>query len=173
MALLACVLVWGALKLAVFTTGHIPISYVLPLLICVWTRRRWHLVALVAIFIVLASAKHFVVLPAGVRATSESFWNYFFSLFNIVGGAVIIALILRLRDALDARAEANQRQNAENPAAERGTRGAGRGTRPAERGDQDPVGGTRGAERGNRVAGGGNAPAERGAGRGEPPAGRA
>ncbi len=50
-------LVWGFLRLYLFREVLFPLTFVLPLLVCVWTRRRWQLWAMAFIFCAMAVAK--------------------------------------------------------------------------------------------------------------------
>src|SRR5262245_33228720 len=43
---------WGYMRLVLFAHSFLPLTYVLPLLVCVWTRRAWHLWTMAGTFIV-------------------------------------------------------------------------------------------------------------------------
>ncbi len=107
------VALWALVRMAIFGEHQVPLTYVLPLLVCVWTRRRWQLVAMVVAFLAMTGIKYQWILPAAAREAEGAHVILGMTLFNIIAGAVVIELILRLRDALDARAEAIQRQNSE------------------------------------------------------------
>jgi len=62
----ALVLAWGAIRLLVFDTIIFPLTYALPLLVCVWTRDRVALWSMAAIFVVFHAVKLFWLLPPGV-----------------------------------------------------------------------------------------------------------
>lgn len=113
LAMLAIVFAWGFLRLWIFREQQLPLTYVVPLLVVVWTRQRWQLVILAVIFALMSSAKFFWILPEAVREERYAVVNYITTLTNIGLGAVVILLILRLRDRLDERAAAIQQQNAE------------------------------------------------------------
>lgn len=113
LAVLVLVFAWALVRLGLFGDYQVPLTYVIPMLVCVWTRRRWQLAAMVAVFLAMVSAKYFWILPPAARAADGAAVVFVMTLFNIVVGAFVIEAILRLRDALDARAEAIQRQNAE------------------------------------------------------------
>ena len=98
----ALVAVWGTIRLYVFPTMAFPLTYVIPMLLCVWTRDRVALVGMMLAFIVLHHIKLFWILPAGELNADEWWGNYVATLLNIGVGAVVIHQIIRLRDRLDA-----------------------------------------------------------------------
>ncbi|MBP7148621.1 MAG: GAF domain-containing protein [Acidobacteria bacterium] len=97
------VVLWIVLRLTLFPSLLFPLTYVLPLLICVWTRDRLVLWGMAGAFAVAALAKFWWVLP--VQALSPLAWRLSLAatLANIVVGAVavhlVIALILRLENS--------------------------------------------------------------------------
>ena len=107
------VLAWGILRLGFYSQYQVPLTFVLPLLLCVWTRRRWHLIAMMVVFVVMTVVKYAWILPPAQREADGADVIFGITLFNIIAGGVVIECILRLRDALDRRAEAIQRQNTE------------------------------------------------------------
>ena len=108
----ALVAVWGTIRLYVFPTMAFPLTYVIPMLLCVWTRDRVALVGMTLAFFVLHHIKLFWILPAGELNADEWWGNYVATLLNISVGAVVIHQIIRLRDRLDA-AMNNVRDQAE------------------------------------------------------------
>jgi hypothetical protein len=108
----ALVAVWGTIRLYVFPTMAFPLTYVIPMLLCVWTRDRVALVGMTLAFVALHHIKLFWILPAGELNADEWWGNYVATLLNIGVGAVVIHQIIRLRDRLDA-AMNNVRDQAE------------------------------------------------------------
>jgi FtsZ-binding cell division protein ZapB len=108
----ALVAVWGTIRLYVFPTVAFPLTYVIPMLLCVWTRDRVALVGMTLAFVALHHIKLFWILPAGELNADEWWGNYVATLLNIGVGAVVIHQIIRLRDRLDA-AMNNVRDQAE------------------------------------------------------------
>lgn len=103
---------WGYARLFAFRETLLPITFVVPMLVCVWTRRRWQLWATVGIFAAMAVIK-VENLPAGAMTPAETWWYLAATLFNVSAGAVAILLILMLRDRLDDRNARLAAQNAE------------------------------------------------------------
>jgi CheY-like chemotaxis protein/nitrogen-specific signal transduction histidine kinase len=103
---------WGYVRLVVFHDTAIPLTFVLPLLVCVWSRQRWQLWGMAAAFMAMTIVKagQLAELQVAVLPTE---WFFITTIFNITLGAIVVHLILAFRD----RSEANQArviaQNAE------------------------------------------------------------
>jgi signal transduction histidine kinase/response regulator RpfG family c-di-GMP phosphodiesterase len=106
------VAVWGVVRLALFRDSVFPLTYVLPLLLCVWTRRPWQLWSMVVAFATMAAWKYQWLLAEGESPERDRL-ALIATLANILLGAAIVTGILKLRDRLDARADEIQRQNHE------------------------------------------------------------
>ncbi|HMO26591.1 MAG TPA: hypothetical protein PKB10_10005, partial [Tepidisphaeraceae bacterium] len=111
--LLAVCAVWGLVRLWIFRDSIAPLTFVLPLLLVVWTRRRWHLVAMVALFIVMAVLKTFYLLPSIRIDTNERAILFGVTLLNIGVGAVVVHYILRMRERLEEQHRLIAEQHAE------------------------------------------------------------
>jgi PAS domain S-box-containing protein len=104
---LALVAIWGVLRLVVFPHSVLPLSYVAPLLVCIWTRDRAALVGMAAAFMVLLSVELFWLpssppLPTG----SPGLWiAYTASLATIVVAAAVVHLIINWRSALESSSQ--------------------------------------------------------------------
>jgi signal transduction histidine kinase len=98
----ALVAVWGTLRLVVFDTTMFPLTYALPLLVCVWMRDRVALWTMAAIFVVFHALKLFWIVPPGAFSSEELWTNFGATLTNITVSVFAILLILRLRDRLEA-----------------------------------------------------------------------
>lgn len=101
---------WAVLHLAVFRELHFPLTFVLPLLLCVWTQRTWHLIAMAVLFVGMSTVEVLAILPGAFL--SEKGWVYASRLFNIVVGALAVHAIMRLRESADARLLEIARKNA-------------------------------------------------------------
>ena len=110
---LAITIVWGWLRLAAFADLPMPLSFVIPMLVCVWTRRTWQLWGMAAVFAVLAVWKYFHVAADGAIPLAETRLFYGTTLVNVVVGAVAVQLILALRTKLDVQNERLREQYAE------------------------------------------------------------
>lgn len=104
---------WGWIRIFFFSETAFPLTYVLPLLACVWTRQRWQLWSMAAAFCAMALIKVFFVLPDEAMSDFAQ-WSYLVgTLLNITIGATVIHGILAL---LDSQSDQNARilgQNAE------------------------------------------------------------
>lgn len=104
---------WGYVRLFLFQDSILPITFVLPLLVCVWTGRRWQLWTLAGVFAVFAACKMWWVLPADQIGQRDLAIWFAVTLFNIVAGAVVVLLIIALREGLERRNATIAAQNAE------------------------------------------------------------
>ena len=108
----ALVILWAVLRLAVFHWFIFPLTYALPLLVCVWTRSRRMLWGMAGAFVALHSVKQAAVLPPGTMAGPEAFWVFAATMANIGIAAVAVDLILVLRTRLeDARHRAEEHRD--------------------------------------------------------------
>ncbi|HSL20243.1 MAG TPA: ATP-binding protein [Vicinamibacterales bacterium] len=97
----ALVIAWGVIRLVVFETTVFPLTYAIPLLVCVWTRDRIALWSMAAVFAAFHTAKLFWILPAGTLAPAEAWANYGATLSNISVAAAAVHAIIRLRERLE------------------------------------------------------------------------
>jgi hypothetical protein len=95
----ALVAFWGWLRLIHFSESHVPIAYVLPLLVCLWTRDRQVLWGMAGIFVVFHTLKVFWILPPG--AVLNPLAIYTSTLVNITAVATAIHAVLELRTRLE------------------------------------------------------------------------
>lgn len=92
---------WGGVRLVIFQDFVFPLTYVLPLLICVWTRSRPMLWTMAAAFVAMHSVSQFVILPPGALTREAARWTYVATIVNIVVAAAIVEVILALRSRLE------------------------------------------------------------------------
>ncbi|MGE5815467.1 MAG: ATP-binding protein [Acidobacteriota bacterium] len=93
--------VWAILRLVIFQTSIFPLTYVIPLLLCVWTRDKRMLWTMAVVFAVLQTLKQWWILPATALPTFADWTAYIATLLNLaIGGAIVHAIIV-LRDGLE------------------------------------------------------------------------
>lgn len=95
----ALVALWGGLRLAVFETSVLPLTYALPLLVCIWSRDRTALWGMAAVFGGFHTVKMFWLMDPLLFSQAERWTNYGATLVNIsaTGAAVHLAILLRER----------------------------------------------------------------------------
>ncbi len=93
---------WGYLRLFVFH-GTFPVSFVLPLLMCVWTRRRWQLTAMGISVILLALIRAIWRMPQ--YSHDEKVLYIVGTVLTALCCIIIVRAILALRERLDLRSE--------------------------------------------------------------------
>lgn len=96
------VLLWAFLRLVVFHDTLFPLTYDLPLLVCIWTRNRLALWSMAAAFVVTHLVKVFWVLPAAIYAVTDVPVNVGATLTSIALGALVIHAVIGLRERLEA-----------------------------------------------------------------------
>lgn len=103
---------WGLLRLVVFHSFLFPLTYLLPLLVCLWTRDRPVLWAMAGVCVALVSAELLWSLPQGNLAQESARYVYGATIANIAIGAIIIHLVIILRNRLETLlAELTQKSN--------------------------------------------------------------
>ena len=90
---------WILLRVVVFHDVYLPLTYLIPLLVCVWSLDLAGLWIMGAVFGVAAWLEFFFVLPQGALAATN-LAAFVATLLNIVIGATAIHLIIRLRKGL-------------------------------------------------------------------------
>lgn len=102
---------WAYVRIWVFRETAVPLTFVVPLLICVWTRRPWQLWSMAGIFIVCAAVKVHLLLPA--EAFGGDAPRFFLTtVFNIVVGSIVVRAMISMRRKLDERSARLLMQNA-------------------------------------------------------------
>ena len=109
----ALVGLWAAVRLAIFQSTIFPLTYAIPLLVCVWTRDRLALWSMAAIFAAMHTAKLFWLFPADALTSPDWWGSYVATLLNIGVGAAVVNAIIGLRERLeralgDVRAQAEE-----------------------------------------------------------------
>jgi signal transduction histidine kinase/CheY-like chemotaxis protein len=97
----ALVIVWAWVRLVVFDPTLFPLTYLLPLLVCIWSRDRVALWGMAAVFAALHLTQ-LVWMPPGRTLGPDEWWsNATATLANIVLGAIAIDAVIRLRSRLE------------------------------------------------------------------------
>ncbi len=104
---------WMGIRLFLFPSLVTPVTYVLPLIVCVWSMRRWQVWFMALVFAAKTVAKAWWLLPGeGVADLSQEVFVWS-TLFNILVGAVVVHLMILFREALELRNNRIAAQNAE------------------------------------------------------------
>lgn len=90
---------WGALRLVVFSPILFPLTYAVPLLLCVWTRSRVMLWCMAGVFTLIQTYKQFWLLRA--EPPLETWANYAAALLNIGLAVAIVHVMTMLRDHVE------------------------------------------------------------------------
>lgn len=112
---LTLTVLWGMLRLVAFGETIVPLTYVVPMLACVWTRRRWHVWAMALVFAGFGVVEIFKIVGPDEFSLGERWIFVSSTVFNILAGASVVHLIIELRTRLDER---NARLAAQNDALE-------------------------------------------------------
>ncbi len=100
----ACVVVvvaTGFLRLVVFHHIIMPLSYAVPLLLCVWTRDKRMLWGMAALFAVFATLKIFWIMPEDALTPFQDWAAYLSQIINVAIAAAVIHAIINLRASLE------------------------------------------------------------------------
>lgn len=109
----ALILAWAYIRLVLFETTQFPLTYALPLLVCIWTRDRTALWVMATTFVVFHAVKVFALVPPGTLTPGEMAAEFGATVTNIGVGAVAVHLVIGLRARLetaleDVRAQADE-----------------------------------------------------------------
>lgn len=104
---------WIYIRTYVFQDMVFPLTYVLPLMVCVWTRMKWQVWTMAALFVTASVSKILWILPDHVLSSSEQNWFLAATIFNSLMGAAVVHAIIRLRDGLEHRNAVISAQNSE------------------------------------------------------------
>lgn len=110
---LVLTIIWGIIRLWVFQEIIFPLTFVLPLLICVWTRRPWQLWTMAGIFCAMAVVKVAWILPDDLMTPREVTAYFIGITLNLIIGSLVVHWIIRLRENLEERNATVSAQNQE------------------------------------------------------------
>ncbi len=112
------VVLWGIIRMFIFSDAAFPLTYTLPLLICIWTRRKRLLWIMAGIFAFMAVVKFELLLPSGSAPQDPTLHLLLPTLINISVGVaavhLIILLLARLEKAFDDLAQINAQVRQQN-----------------------------------------------------------
>lgn len=111
LALLAAL--WIYVRLILFGETVLPLTFVLPLLACVWSGRRWHVWTMAAAFTAAAIWKVAWPLPAELLTQPERGIFFGSILFNILVGAIVVHALITLRTRIENHIATISTQSAE------------------------------------------------------------
>jgi len=97
----ALVVVWVWIRLVAIDTTDFPLTYVLPLLVVVWTRDKVALWSMATIFATLHLTKLSLGVHSGTVTDAELEANGVATVINLLVGSAAIHAIILLRDRLD------------------------------------------------------------------------
>lgn len=103
------VLTWDALRLSLFPDDLSPLTDVLPLLVCVWTRDRPALAGMAIAIAALDAVDIFWIVPVGALSTTARWLAYGATLVSITIEAAVVNAIIQLRGAYEASLERARR----------------------------------------------------------------
>ena len=92
---------WGFIRLGLFETTVFPLTYAIPLLVCVWTRDRLALWAMAFAFAAFHTIKMFWLVSPDLFSPAEVWANYGATLSNITVAALAVHGIINLRTRLE------------------------------------------------------------------------
>lgn len=105
--------IWAYLRLVVFSETALPLTFVIPMLVCVWTCRPWHVWSMAMVFAAGVILKFHWLLPAGALTPHDRTIFFGTSLFNVLAGAIVIHVMIGFRLRLVRQNERLAAQNAE------------------------------------------------------------
>lgn len=107
----ALAVTWAAIRIFLFRETVFPLTFVLPLLACVWTGRRWQLWSMAGFFCAMAMAKVFWILPGMFNGNGGVYLAG--TLVNVLVGAMAVQMILSMREGLERGNAIISEQNSE------------------------------------------------------------
>ena len=104
---------WVYVRLFLFAESLLPLTFVLPLLIGVWTGRKWHIWSMASVFALATGIKYFSNSSADVPNGLPDALFYGSTLFNIGVGSLVVHLIIAMRARIAAQMDRIVTQNSE------------------------------------------------------------
>lgn len=95
------VILWGTIRLAVFRDAVFPLTYILPLVICIWTRRKGLLWVMAGLFALMAAIKFRLIMPGEALPGNTDLYFMLPTMINILVGSAAVHLIILLLDRLE------------------------------------------------------------------------
>src|SRR5690606_7892638 len=94
---------WIALRLLLFPSLVTPVTFVLPLMVCAWSMRRWQLWLMAVAFVAKTLVKASWLMPGEGMANLDQQVFVGSTLFNILAGAAFVHLMINFREGLERR----------------------------------------------------------------------
>lgn len=101
---------WIFVRLVVFRDTLFPLTYVLPLLLCIWSLDLGALWAMAAVFAAAHTVKQAWLASSGAMVGVEAWASYAATLVNITVGALAVHLVVVLRRRIDVANQQLQEQ---------------------------------------------------------------
>jgi len=93
---------WIGLRVVLLDEVLFPLTYVIPLMVAVWTRSTTALWLMAAAFALAQTVKQFALLPLAEVSEAQNRIFYVVTLVNIVVGGLVVHLVVALRERLEA-----------------------------------------------------------------------
>lgn len=94
-------IVWALIRLVYFDQIFFPLTYILPLMICIWTRRKKLLWTMAFAFAFLSTLEFALVMPASALPEGRLLYALSSTIINIVAGAATVHLVILLLNYLE------------------------------------------------------------------------
>ncbi len=104
---------WTWLRVIAFKDVPMPLTFVLPMLVCVWSRRAWQLWGMAAVFAGVTVWRYYDVVSRQVMPVEDARVFFGTTMLNVIAGVVVVQAILVLRNRLDAQKERLREQYSE------------------------------------------------------------
>ncbi len=104
---------WTWLRVVAFREIPLPLTYVLPMMVCVWSRRLWQLWGMAAVFAAVTVWRYQDMVSRQGMPVEDARVFFGTTMLNIIAGAVVVQAILVLRNRLDAQKERLREQYSE------------------------------------------------------------
>lgn len=95
------VTVWLLIRLVYLDQILFPLTYVLPLMVCIWTRRYTLLWTMAFVFAAMAFLEFFLVMPSSALPADSVLLALTPTVINIFAGAAMVHVIIHLLDHLE------------------------------------------------------------------------
>jgi signal transduction histidine kinase/BarA-like signal transduction histidine kinase len=95
--------VWGWLRLVYFRDDILTLSFLLPMFLCVWTRRQWQLYLMAAAFVAMTLAKSLWIFDSVAISQRQKDLYLGTTLINILLGTIVVHLLIQMRARVERR----------------------------------------------------------------------
>lgn len=112
-AVVLITLIWGIQRLGILGDQVFPLTFVLPLLLCVWTRRPWQLWAMTVVSILIMVYKFLWLAPDNPLMAARERMAFYSTVSNNLIGALMVKVMMGYRERLTKKADRILTQNGE------------------------------------------------------------